>query len=154
MITALVAGERDPAVLADLAQRTLRRKIPDLTMALAGRFDEHHAVLCQLHLDHVEHINTMIGRLDARIEKLTCAVPKLDAPAVSCGFVWLLHDRLMMVRMLYLIMVRVFCWLTLLTRSDAPRPRSCSCYGMKSPCCAVRSVGHDRRGRTGRCCPR
>jgi hypothetical protein len=52
---------------------------------------------------------------------LACAVPKLDAPAVSCGFVWLLHDRLMMVRMLYLIMVRVFGWLTLLTRSDAAK---------------------------------
>jgi transposase len=35
MIRALIAGERDPAVLADLAQRTLRSKIPDLT--LAGR---------------------------------------------------------------------------------------------------------------------
>jgi hypothetical protein len=40
---------------------------------------------------------------------------------VSCGSVWLLHDRLMMVRMLYLIMVRVFGWLTLLTRSDAAK---------------------------------
>jgi hypothetical protein len=35
------------------------------------------------------------------------AAPKLDALAVSCGFVWLLHDRMMMVRVLYLIMVRV-----------------------------------------------
>jgi len=38
MITALIAGERDPAVLADLARGLLRKKIPDLTMALAGRF--------------------------------------------------------------------------------------------------------------------
>lgn len=76
MIEALIGGQRDPATLADLAQRTLRRKIPDLTMALAGRFNEHHAVLSRLHLDHIDHINTMITRLDARIEELT--VPFVD----------------------------------------------------------------------------
>lgn len=36
MIEALIGGERDPHVLAQLAKGTLRRKIPDLTMALAG----------------------------------------------------------------------------------------------------------------------
>jgi transposase len=71
MIEALIAGQRDPAVLANLAKSTLRRKIPDLTMALAGRFGEHHAVLCRLHLDHVDHINMMIARLDNRAEQLT-----------------------------------------------------------------------------------
>ena len=77
MIKALIDGERDPAVLADLAQRTLRRKIPDLTLALAGRFGEHHGVLCELHLTHIDHLNTMIGRLDARIGQLT--IPFTDA---------------------------------------------------------------------------
>jgi transposase len=67
MIRALIAGERDPAVLADLAQRTLRRKIPDLTLALAGRFAAHHGVLCELHLDHIDHLDTMLARLDTRI---------------------------------------------------------------------------------------
>jgi transposase len=68
MIEALAAGQRDPAVLADLAKGVLRKKIPDLTMALAGRFGEHHALLCRLHLDHIDHLNTTIGTLDARIE--------------------------------------------------------------------------------------
>jgi transposase len=68
MIEALIKGQRDAAVLADLARGTLRKKIPDLTMALAGRFAQHHAVLCRLHLDHVDHLNMMIGRLDAQIE--------------------------------------------------------------------------------------
>jgi transposase len=67
MIRALIDGERDAAVLANLAQRTLRRKIPDLTLALAGRFAEHHGVLCQLHLDHIDHLDAMIARLDTRI---------------------------------------------------------------------------------------
>jgi transposase len=71
MIKALIDGERNPTVLADLAQRTLRRKIPDLTLALAGRFDEHHAVLCGLHLEHIDHINAMIGKLDTRIGQVT-----------------------------------------------------------------------------------
>ena len=71
MIEALIAGERDPHVLAQLAKGTLRRKIPDLTMALAGRFAAHHALLARLHLDHIDHLNTMIGRLDGQIESLT-----------------------------------------------------------------------------------
>ncbi len=77
MIRALIDGERDAAVLADLAQRTLRRKIPDLTLALAGRFAEHHGVLCQLHLDHIDHLDAMIARLDARIAQATA--PFADA---------------------------------------------------------------------------
>lgn len=41
MLRALLAGERDPEVLADLAKGTLRRKIPELQKALKGRFGEH-----------------------------------------------------------------------------------------------------------------
>ena len=69
MIEALVAGERDPAVLADVARGVLRKKIGDLTLALAGRFADHHALLCRLHLDHVDHLNAMIDRLDHEIEQ-------------------------------------------------------------------------------------
>jgi transposase len=43
MLQALIDGQRDPAVLADLAKRRLRAKIPELTEALTGRFSEHHA---------------------------------------------------------------------------------------------------------------
>ena len=68
MITALIAGERDPAVLADLARGVMRKKIPDLTMALAGRFAAHHALLAGLHLAHIDHLNEMIGGLEVRID--------------------------------------------------------------------------------------
>jgi transposase len=44
MLTALVAGERDPLVLAELAKGRLRRKIPALRQALRGRFGDHHAL--------------------------------------------------------------------------------------------------------------
>jgi hypothetical protein len=52
MIDALIAGERDPGVLADLARGVMRKKIPDLTMACAGRFGDQHALMCGLHLEH------------------------------------------------------------------------------------------------------
>lgn len=71
MIEALIAGERDPHVLAELAKGVLRRKIPDLTLALAGRFGEHHALLARLHLDHLDQLATLITRLDTEIEHLT-----------------------------------------------------------------------------------
>jgi transposase len=69
MIEALVAGERDPRVLADLARGTMRAKIPDLTLACSGRFADHHATLARLHLDHIDHLTGMIDGLDARIEQ-------------------------------------------------------------------------------------
>jgi transposase len=69
MIEALIAGERDPAVLADLAKGVLRKKIPDLTLALAGRFAAHHGLLCALHLRHIDHLNDMIGTLDTQIDE-------------------------------------------------------------------------------------
>ncbi len=68
MIEALIAGERDPAVLADLAKGVLRKEIPDLTLALAGRFAAHHGLLCALHLRHLDHLNDMIGTLDTQID--------------------------------------------------------------------------------------
>ncbi len=49
MLEALIAGNHDPVVLADLAKRRLRSKIPELTEALTGRFNEHHAFLARVH---------------------------------------------------------------------------------------------------------
>jgi transposase len=65
MLEALIAGETDPAKLADLARKRLREKIP----ALQGRVTEHHRFLLRMHLDHVTHLEELIGRLGARIEE-------------------------------------------------------------------------------------
>jgi transposase len=70
MIEALIDGERRPRVLADLALGRMRSKIGDLSMALEGRFGEHHALMCRLHLDHIGHLDAMIAKLDAQIEAM------------------------------------------------------------------------------------
>jgi transposase len=69
MIEALIAGERNPAVLADLARGVMRTKIPELRLACAGRFGDQHALMCTLHLEHIDHLTEAIARLDTRIEE-------------------------------------------------------------------------------------
>ncbi|MBV9651600.1 MAG: IS110 family transposase [Pseudonocardiales bacterium] len=49
----------------------MRRKIPELRMACAGRFSDQHALMCTLHLEHIDHLADMIARLDTRIEAAT-----------------------------------------------------------------------------------
>jgi transposase len=70
MIEALIDGERRGQVLAQLAKGTMRSKIPDLSMALEGRFEDHHALMCRLHLDHIGHLDAMIAKLDAQIQAM------------------------------------------------------------------------------------
>ena len=69
MLEGLIAGETDPAKLADLARKRLREKIPALRLALQGRATEHHRFLLRMHLDHVTHLEELIGRLGVRIEE-------------------------------------------------------------------------------------
>jgi transposase len=68
MLEALVAGQRDPELLADMAKRRMRSKIPELTEALTGRFDEHHGFLVKLHLDLIDQHTRAIEELTTRIE--------------------------------------------------------------------------------------
>jgi transposase len=69
MLEALIDGQRDPAVLADLAKRQLRAKIPALTEALRGRFNDHHAFMVRFYLDRIDAHDADIARLQARIEE-------------------------------------------------------------------------------------
>ena len=68
MLDALITGERDPKVLAELALGRLRKKIPALAEALVGRFDDHHAFLARMICDHIDTISAMVAELTARIE--------------------------------------------------------------------------------------
>jgi transposase len=68
MLSALVAGERDPQVLAELARGRLRNKLPQLRQAIRGRFIDHHALLVRLALAHLEHLEGAIAALDRRVD--------------------------------------------------------------------------------------
>jgi transposase len=69
MIEALIAGERDPEVLAELALGRARSKLRDLRQALVGRFNAHHAFLARQALLHIDTIDAQIGAFTARIEE-------------------------------------------------------------------------------------
>lgn len=70
MLQALVAGERNPEVLAELAKGRLRKKIPELREALRGRFRDHHAVLIGMCLDHADYLEAATVRLDEQVDAL------------------------------------------------------------------------------------
>ena len=67
MLTALVDGQRDTAVMADMARSKMRAKIPDLREALTGRFDDHHGLLVGQLLARIAHTEQAINDLDAHI---------------------------------------------------------------------------------------
>src|SRR3954471_7876624 len=67
MLAALIDGERDAVVLADLAKGRMRTKIPELTEALIGHFDEHHARMARSILHRLDAVETDLAELDAVI---------------------------------------------------------------------------------------
>ena len=70
MLVALINGERDPQVLAELAKGRLRAKLPQLRQALGGRFSDHHGLLVRLALGHLEHLEGAIATLDTEVDRV------------------------------------------------------------------------------------
>lgn len=69
MLNALVAGERDPDRLADLAVGLLRKKLTVLERSFVGRFTDHHGFLLGMMLRRVEQLDRDIAEIDRRIEE-------------------------------------------------------------------------------------
>jgi transposase len=69
MMDALIAGQRDPRALAQLAKGRARKKTAQLEEALRGFFTDHHAAILRMMLDNTDRISAQIAALDARIEK-------------------------------------------------------------------------------------
>jgi transposase len=80
MLRALIAGQDDPAALAELARGKLRAKIPALRSALLGRVTEHHRFLLKLLLEEVTQMETWIDRLT---ERLVAVLPDPFVQAVA-----------------------------------------------------------------------
>jgi transposase len=82
MLAALLAGERQPAVLARLARTRMRAKIPLLEEAFVGRFTDHHAFLLRTMLARIDETSADITALEARIQQLitpfATAMTRLD----------------------------------------------------------------------------
>ena len=70
MLQAMIDGQRDPKVPAEMARGSMRRKIPQSREALAGHFGEHHAFICATMLRRIDALAADIAGLDARIEEM------------------------------------------------------------------------------------
>ena len=94
MLKAIVRGESDPAILADLAQKRLRAKLPELRSALTGCIDDHHRFLLRQWLELLGVIEGKIAEFDQQIDqKVTpyqeavttwMAIPGIDRVAACC----------------------------------------------------------------------
>jgi transposase len=69
MIEAIIAGEDNPEQLADLAQKRLRQRIPDLQRALSGRVREHHRFMLKEHLEEWKSLAERIRRVEQEIDR-------------------------------------------------------------------------------------
>ena len=69
MLAALVSGETDPRVLAELAQRRLRSKRPQLEQALDGRVQPHHRLLLKSLLAQVMFLDDQIAHLEGALDE-------------------------------------------------------------------------------------
>jgi transposase len=71
MLRAIIAGERNPGVLAEMARRRMRSKIPRLQEALdCSFFTPEHAFILQMMLDNIDHYTAQIAVLDEKIAAL------------------------------------------------------------------------------------
>lgn len=84
ILAAIVEGQQDAQVLADLARGCLRRKQQQLEQALRGRVREHHRFLIANHLTHIDFLDEQIAVFDAKItEYIQASTPPTDPPAAS-----------------------------------------------------------------------
>ncbi len=82
MMTALIAGERDPETLTEMARGRMRKKSTQLREAFIGRFNEHHAFLLTKMLARIDALGADIAdveeRTSAQIAPFASTVARLD----------------------------------------------------------------------------
>ena len=88
ILEALLAGETDPTLLAELARGRLRTKREQLAKAVVGRFTDHHAFMVTEHLSHLDYLEEALERISAeiaqRLQNELAAIELLDTvPGIS-----------------------------------------------------------------------
>lgn len=68
MLQAIVAGEDNAQELAQLARKGLRKKLPQLRLALQGRIRDHHRFLLRQLLEELTSTEQKISQLEQRIQ--------------------------------------------------------------------------------------
>jgi len=94
MLDALVSGTTDPEILAELARRQMRKKIPALREALEGHFDAHHRLWIGAILRHIDFLDEQIEQLTGMIEEqirpfdpaveLLCTITGIQRRGAEC----------------------------------------------------------------------
>ena len=94
MIRAMAGGEKDPNLLADMALRRLRAKIPQLRLALKGAVKDHHCFLLNRYLLQYDNLSSESELFDERIRFLTepfesqiellCTIPGVERRTAEC----------------------------------------------------------------------
>lgn len=69
MLRALIEGKSTPQEMAELAQKRLRSKIPQLELALEGKLEEHHRFLLKLQVDRLERVESDLAALEQGIQQ-------------------------------------------------------------------------------------
>jgi len=88
MIQAMIGGQQEAGELADMAKGLLRKKIPELKLALEGRVTEHHRFLLHEMLDDLQHVEAKMSKVEVEIERRLrpfqnevdrlCTIPGVD----------------------------------------------------------------------------
>jgi len=83
MIEAMIDGERDPVVLAQMAKSRMRAKIPQLEEAFSGHFGSHHALVCRQVIEHIDFLDRSRATLTADVTERLC--PFEAAVTILCS---------------------------------------------------------------------
>ncbi|MDQ0168557.1 transposase [Bacillus horti] len=68
MLEAIIQGETDVIVLANMAQKKLKNKKDQLMLALEGNLVRHQLIMLEKQLDHIDYLNQLIDELDEEID--------------------------------------------------------------------------------------
>jgi transposase len=80
MVEAIIAGETNPTVLADLADRRIKAPREELVEALRGRVTDHHRFMLRLHLDQYDRVVEAIATIDAAVDAAITRMDQREAP--------------------------------------------------------------------------